>query len=241
VVQARLTSTRLPRKVLLPLAGAPLLSRVLERVRAIDGVDETVLAIPEGEAQAPLVEFAAQRPEISLFAGSEQDVLSRTLAAAESVEASTVLRVTSDCPMIDPAVSSTVLASFSRLGVSYARTAVVHGYPLGFETEVFTIGALRTAAAEADDPYEREHVTPFIWRRPDRFPAVHLACVPDRRRWRLTVDSPEDYSLACHIYDELSADDPNFGLDALIGLFTRRPELLDINAHVAQNALLDLS
>lgn len=240
VVQARLTSTRLPGKVLLPLAGAPLLSRVLERIEAIEGIDEMVVAIPEGEAQAALEEFVMQRPGVSVFAGSEFDVLSRTLGAAESAGASTVLRITSDCPLFDPEVSSAVLAAFAQLEISYARTAVAAGYPLGFDTEVFTMQALRIAAAEAEDPYEREHVTPFIWRRPDRFPAVHLASVPDRRHWRLTVDSPEDYALAARVYDELSGDDPIFGLNAIVDLFGRMPELLEINAHIVQNPLVDL-
>jgi spore coat polysaccharide biosynthesis protein SpsF len=141
--------------------------------------------------------------------------------------------------MLDPRVSSAVLASFASLGVRYARTAVNDGYPLGFDTEVIAMEALREAARESSDPYEREHVTPFIWRRPERFPAVHLACVPDRRHWRLTVDTADDYALACRVYDELFEEDPLFGLDALTGLIGRRPELLELNAHVEQNPLIN--
>jgi spore coat polysaccharide biosynthesis protein SpsF len=241
VVQARMTSTRLPGKVMLPLAGTPLLARVLERVGAIKGIDETIIAVPEGPSQAPLVDLAAEyKGGVSVFQGSENDVLARTVGAAESANASVVIRITSDCPMFDPAVSSSVLAAFMELDVSYARTSPTHGYPLGYETEVISMEALRSAAGESSDPYEREHVTPFVWRRPTRFSAVHLACVPDYRSWRLTVDTPEDYALACHIYDELFKTDPVFGLNSLTRLFARRPDLLEMNAHVEQTPLLSL-
>ena len=111
---------------------------------------------------------------------------------------------------------------------------------MGYDTEVVSIDALRTAAKESLDPYEREHVTPFIWRRPERFPAVHLACVPDRRRWRLTLDTIEDYKLTCDVYDELFDANPLFGLAEITALFARRPELLLLNAEVRQNPLVGL-
>jgi spore coat polysaccharide biosynthesis protein SpsF len=235
-----MTSSRLPGKVMLPLAGAPLLARVLERVHAIDGVDDVVVAVPEDDSQAPIVDFVAGYSGVSVFTGSEQDVLARTVGAAESRQASVVVRITSDCPMLDPRVSGAVLASFLSLDVSYARTAVDEGYPVGFETEVVAMEALREAARDSVDPYEREHVTPFIWRRPERFPAVHLACAPDRRDWRLTVDTPEDYALACCLYDELFEADPLFGLAALTRLIAQKPELLVLNAHVEQNPLIEI-
>jgi spore coat polysaccharide biosynthesis protein SpsF len=240
VVQARFTSTRLPGKILLPLGGVPLLGRVLERVEAIDGVDAVVVAVPEGDTQTELVDFVTARTGTKVFAGSEQDVLARTLLAAESERASTVVRITSDCPMLDPVVSSTVLAAFIRSGVSYARTGITNGYPLGYETEVIAIDALRAAAGESRDLYEREHVTPFVWRRPERFSAIHLACIPDRRKWRLTVDTKEDYALAGRVYDELFETNPLFGLTEITSLFARNPGLLELNDRVSQKPLIGL-
>jgi len=236
VVQSRMTSTRLPGKVLLPLDGRPLIWQVLERAAAIDGVDVVVAAIPEGDGQGKLVELVSSHPTARVATGPEDDVLGRTILAAEAVEADVVVRISSDCPMFDPRVSGAVLAAFLAVDAPYARTDMEHGFPLGFDTEVVSVDALRAAAAESRDRYEREHVTPFIWRRPDRFPAVHLGARPDRRWWRLTVDTPEDYDLASRVYDELGGDHPHFGYADLVALFTRRPELLEINRDIEQNA-----
>jgi len=237
VIQARATSTRLPGKVLLPLAGAPAIRRVVERVTKIEGIDAVVVAIPHGRVHEPIAE-AVSPTGVAVFSGSEDDVLARTLGAAESLEASVVIRITSDCPLFDPKVSGAVLSAFRTLGVTYARTAMTCGYPVGFETEVISIDSLRTAATESVDPYEREHVTPFIWRHPDRFAAVHISCEPDRRAWRLTIDTREDFELASQVYDELFAVNPAFGLRDLTDLFCRRPDLLQLNAGVAQKPII---
>ncbi len=225
IVQARMTSTRLPGKVLLPLRDEPMLARVLERVARVSGVDRVSVAVPEGAEHNPVAGLAKKLGSVAVMRGSEQDVLDRTLRAAEACDAEIVMRVTSDCPMIDPAVSAAVLAAFRACGADYARTAFTSGYPHGFDTEVFSIASLRAAHAEAIDAYEREHVTPFIWRRPERFDAVYLDARPDRRSWRLTVDSQEDYRLACDIYEALHADNPQFGYADIVSLFAARSEL----------------
>lgn len=229
VIQARMTSTRLPGKVLKPLAGAPLLTRFLERVRRIAGLDAICVALPEGDAQAPLADLVAGMGDISVVRGPEDDVLRRFAIAAEATDAAAIVRITSDCPLFDPAVSGAVIAAFHAAGAPYARTAPGTGFPHGFDTEVFTAGALAAADREADDPYEREHVTPFLLRRPDRFPALHLDRKPDLRSWRLTVDTEADYALASAVYDALYDTDPAFGLAAMAALFAARPNLLDIN------------
>ncbi len=240
VLQARMTSTRLPGKVLMPLAGAPLLSRVIERVSRISGLDGIVVAIPSGDKQLPIVELVAGIPEVDLVSGSEDDVLDRTLYAATSAGATAIVRITTDCPLIDPEVSSAVLGAFRKLGISYARTAISHGYPMGFDTEVISVDALKIAASESSDPYEREHVTPFIWRQPERFESIVLSCMPDRRHWRLTVDTPEDYRLVSTVYDELANVSPSFGMRELDALFKRRPELLELNAGTASTPYIGL-
>ena len=227
-----MTSTRLPRKVLLPLAGVPMVIRVVERASAIAGVDVVCVAVPDGEDHEPLVAAVAEhRPDAVVARGPENDVLRRTVGAADATGADLVVRVTSDCPYLDPDVSGAVLAAARTAGVPYARTAFRSGYPLGFDTEVVTTDALRAADAEAVDPYEREHATPFIWRRPERFPCLWLDHLPDRRDWRLVVDAPEDYELATRVYDELG---PGFRFADLEELFAARPDLLEINRAVEQ-------
>lgn len=229
IIQARMTSTRLPGKVMKPLAGVPLLGRVLERVARIDGIDGICVACPDGDAHEPVAEYASKYPGVTVTRGPEDDVLSRFEAAIEATGAETVVRITSDCPFIDPEVSAAVIAAFHTGSWVYARTSFDSGFPHGFDTEVIRASALIEAAGEATDAYEREHVTPFIWRRPDRYPAVHLDARPDRRCWRLVVDTQADYATARTVYDRLMAAHPKFSYQDIIALFAAEPYLLAVN------------
>ena len=234
IVQARLTSTRLPGKVLLPLAGVPLINRVIERLAGCRSLDGLCVTIPEGDAQLSLKTHLMSVGGVSVESGPEADVLQRTLIAAEAHKATVVVRVTSDCPFVDPVLVDTVIAAHKAGEFEYARTAMDSGFPLGFDCEVFTIDSLRIAYKEAGDPYEREHVTPFIWRRPDRFSTVILDHKPDRRHWRLVVDTSEDYELACKVYELLHKKVPGFRYLDLIDLFRVQPQLLDLNRSIQQ-------
>ena len=234
-----MTSTRLPGKVLKPLAGAPMIFRMLERVERICGIDNICIAIPKGIKHDPIANALPSTVEV--FRGDEHDVLSRTLGAARHMGSKNVMRLTSDCPVIDPEVSGAVLKAFDRSEVVYARTALSSGYPHGFDTEVFTTEALAMAYDEALAPYEREHVTPFIWQQPERFPALELDYRPDRRHWRLTVDTQNDYDLAKVIYERLYASNPSFGFSALEKLFADEPRLLKINRNEARENTVDIA
>lgn len=238
VIQVRMTSSRLPGKVLKPLAGAPLICRMIERVQRIEGLDDVVIALAEGVANDPVI-AALDRLNVSIVRGSEADVLGRSAAAARAAKAATVIRITSDCPLLDPSVSGAVLAAYAAgraAGLRYARTSAESGFPHGFDTEVFEAAALYEADARATDPYEREHATPYIWRRPELYPAMIVDARPDRRQWRLTVDTEDDYRLACAIYDALYRTNPAFGYAELCALFAARPDLLHINADRAYAA-----
>lgn len=243
IVQARMTSSRLPGKVLKPLAGAPLIRRVIERVQRIAGVDGVAVALAEGAAHDPVL-AAIENTGVTIVRGSEHDVLARTAAAARAAKAATVMRITSDCPLIDPAVSASVLAAYAAgrgAGIRYARTAFESGFPHGLDTEVIDAQALYEAEASAADSYEREHVTPYIWRRPEIYPALIVDAQPDRRHWRLVVDTAEDYRLASEIYDALFPRNTHFGFVELCALFEARPELLRINAHVERSSYVKLN
>jgi spore coat polysaccharide biosynthesis protein SpsF len=231
VIQVRMTSSRLPGKVLKPLAGAPLIRRMIERVLRIDGIDGVAVALAEGAANDPVIDALAGM-NVAIVRGSETDVLSRSAAAARATKAATVMRITSDCPLLDPAVSAAILAAYKagrKAGLRYARTSAESGFPHGFDTEVFEAAALYEAEAKAVDPYEREHVTPYIWRRPQTFPAMIVDAKPDRRHWRITVDTEDDYRLAAAIYEALYPRNPAFGYSNLCALFEARPELLSLN------------
>lgn len=233
VIQARMTSTRLPRKVLLPLAGESVLAHVVRRVRAIPGVDRVCAAIPVGAEHEPVCS-EARRLGIEVSRGPEADVLRRTRLAADSCGARRVVRVTSDCPLLDPEVAGRVLHEQTARGVPYASTALDHGYPIGLDVEAFDAAALRDADDHARDVYEREHVTPYLWRRPARYPTFYLDREPDRRSWRLALDTPEDYEVITAIIDRLGVAAAGFGFDAIEALLTRQPELLRPSRGVVQ-------
>ncbi len=243
VVQARMTSSRLPGKILLPLAGKPLLYRMLERVKRIVGIDTVVLALAEGQNHDAAID-AVSGLDVLVVRGSESDVLARTAKAARVAQADTVMRITSDCPLFDPVVSASILEAYADgfgKGLRYARTAIDSGYPLGFDTEVFATTLLYEADMASDDPYEREHATPYIWRRPERFRQIAISSCPDRRAWRLVVDTADDYKLASAVYDALYPSRPQFGYPELIDLFTAKPDLLRLNAHVEQKPYVDIT
>lgn len=242
IVQARMTSTRFPGKVLKPLAGRPLIVRVAERVLRIPGVQQVVIALAEGPANSPVLAALEGMP-VGVVRGSEQDVLARTATAARAHNAATVMRITSDCPLLDPAMSASVLSAYLAArdsGIRYARTAFHTGFPHGFDTEVFPVEALYEADREATDPYEREHVTPYLWRHPERYSSIILDARPDRRHWRLVVDTEEDYRLAATIYETLYPQKRDFGYMDLCRFLQARPELLEINAHIARHAYVGL-
>lgn len=239
IIQARMTSSRLPGKVLLPLGKKTVLDCVVDRVAAAHGIDAICIAIPEGRPHDGIEQHFAGQPAISIVRGPEQDVLARFMIAARATNAARIVRVTSDCPMIDPAVISAVVAAHRGSGAGYAATSHDFGYPVGCDCEVVTRQVLETADAEATDPYEREHVMPFIWRRPDRFPGLYLDRQPDLRSLRITVDAPADYELAKALFARLGSD-PLFGIEAIARVLAAEPELQALNAAVAQTPYIYL-
>ena len=232
IIQARMGSTRLPDKAMLPLAGQPVLAHVIARARLIEGLDAVCVAIPDGGDQQAIVDHVSGEPDVVLVAGPEKDVLRRYVMAAQKTNADTVLRITSDCPLLDSAIASVVLAAADRTE-GYARTAFNSGVPLGYDTEAAPVGLLEIADREAIDPYHREHVMPFVWQHPERFPVTLIDRLPDRRSWRLTLDAPADYELMQQLFEVHGANDPTFGLTRLEQTLTNFPNLLQINAAVA--------
>lgn len=236
--QARMSSTRLPGKVLKEVLGRPLLDYQVERLRRASLADELVIATTTNDADDILVEFCRKR-DLAVFRGAEQDVLSRYYHAAIEHQAELVVRVTSDCPVIDPKVVDRVVAAFleRRDYVDYVSNTQVRTFPRGMDTEVFTFDALRTAYAEATLEYQREHVTPFLYCQPDRFRVEQVTLATDLSSHRWTVDTPEDFELVRRIVEALHPRNPHFGLNDIIALLDSNPALMEINAHVVQKAL----
>lgn len=235
VVQARMGSTRLPGKTLADVAGRPMLGRLVERAARIPGLQGVVIATTDRPADEAILTFAA-REGLPAYAGSETDVLDRVYRAARRHGVSVVVRVTPDCPLLDPAVSGLVLARFLAAAgaLDYVSNTQPPTFPDGLDTEVFGIEALARAWREAVLPSEREHVTPYLWKQPDRFRLASVTRSPDLSALRWTVDEPADLQFVRAVYARLGAGTP-FGMDDVLALLAREPALATVNAGPGRN------
>jgi spore coat polysaccharide biosynthesis protein SpsF len=231
IVQARVGSTRLPGKVLMDLGGRPMVARVIERARATPGVALVAAAIPDLPEDDVLARACDARGAL-VVRGPSEDVLARYALAAEASRADVVMRLTADCPLLSPRVSAHVLAEF--VDCEYASNTLRRTYPRGLDTEVFSAAALRHAERFAIDPVEREHVTPFIYRHPERFRLRAVVDLTDRSGMRWTVDTPEDLAFASAVYHALG---DGFEMDDVLDLLERRPELARLNRDSIQKPL----
>jgi len=233
LIQARMGSSRFPGKVLEDLCGRPMLWHVVNRVGKARSLDKVVVATTDGAVDDPIAQFC-EREGIVCFRGSEQDVLDRFYRAAEANAADVVVRITADCPLIDPAVIDKVVARFERGDCDYASNALRYTYPDGLDTEVFSFAALERAWREARKPSEREHVTPYL--RTDGFRAVNveseLPVSPAQYRW--TVDHPQDLQFVRGVYEAFSANG-DFGFQEVFDLLKERPGLATIQAETITN------
>lgn len=229
IIQARMGSTRLPGKILKPILGEPMLARMLERVKRAKKLDAIIVATtdkPEDDATAELV----QKCGVPVFRGSEQDVLDRFYEAAKEEGADVVMRLTGDCPLMDPDVIDRVVAHFeeARGTVDYCGTP--RNYPEGLDTEIFTFAALEEAAREAKLPSEREHVTPYIKNHPERFRSeVWREGNGDNSRMHWSVDTQTDFDFVTKIFEQLYPANPRFNKDDVLALLAQHPEFLEIN------------
>ena len=236
LVQARRGSSRLPDKVLATVEGVPLLGWVLERTRRIAGVDHTVLATTTNPADAALVEVA-RGLGLEAYTGSEQDVLDRYYHAASASGADAVVRITADCPLLDPDESARVVERFRRGDADYVSNVHPRCVPDGFDTEICSMAALHTAWQQGRTPYEREHVTPHIWEHPATFRVVGLGQQALLAKLRLTVDYQEDLDLVRALYARFSPPDrASAGLSRIVELLGDEPALLRLNSRIGWTA-----
>ncbi len=218
------------------LAGRPSLRHIIERLRRVPSLDGIVIATTT-EPEDDLICECARTADVPVYRGSSEDVLARTLAAATWVGAATIVGVSGDCPLTDPAIVQTVVEQYQSHQADYASSSL-HGYkyPIGISVEVFPTALLELVEREALEPRDREHVTLFFYEHPERFRLLEVG--PSERHHRpdlrLTLDTPEDYELIAALYDALYDSDPCFGLDAVLDYLGDHPELEELNSHVAQ-------
>ncbi len=234
ILQARLSSTRLLGKVMLPLAGRPMIERQFERMRRATSLERIVLATSDDVSDAPLAALCKELG-VDCYRGSLTDVLDRYYQAALVFGATVVVRITGDCPLIDPQVIDKVVAARQAAGVDYASNAIKPSYPDGLDVEVMRMSVLEAAWREAKLPSEREHVTPFIWNRPQRFSLLNVQGEVDLSALRWTVDTPNDYVFVCRVYDALYARNPGFRTEDVLALLRRESSLGELNAGQERN------
>jgi len=235
IVQARMGSTRLPGKVLMDLGGETVLARVVRRLRRATQIDEILVATTDSNADDAII-LECQRLGVLSFRGSENDVLDRYYQAATACAAGAVVRVTSDCPVIDPQLVDETVRVFQHDRSDYASNVFPRTYPRGLDTEVFTVAALEQAWRDAHQSYEREHVTPYFYRHPELFQLVSQRGQIDYSHYRWTLDTAEDLELLRIIYARFSNQD-DFSWSEVIRLMEREPELAELNSRVVQKAL----
>ncbi|MGE5701491.1 MAG: cytidylyltransferase domain-containing protein [Clostridia bacterium] len=236
IIQARMGSTRLPGKVLKQLQDHTVLGHVIRRIKQVKSINKIVIATTNLPID-DVIEQEANRYGIEVYRGSEQDVLSRYYEAALQVNAETIIRITSDCPLIDPMVTEQVIQYYSKHSYDYVSNSLARTYPRGLDTEVFSMKALQEAHQQANQIHEREHVTPYIYLRSDEFKLGHVLADEDHSSHRWTLDTEEDWQLIQEIYRELYHPDHYFTWLDVLAFLKDRPDLVALNAHVEQKKL----
>ena len=234
ILQARSSSSRLPGKVLLPILGAPMLARQIDRIVRAKSLDGLVVATSTA-TDDDAIEALCGNMNIDCFRGALHDVLDRVNSCATAFGADQVVRLTGDCPLADPGVIDRVVEAHTDTKSDYTSNVYPPTWPDGLDVEIIRRDVLAIAAAEARLPSEREHVTPFVVNRGDRFALSNVETAPDRSDLRLTVDEPRDFEFVSRIYEALLPAKPEFDIDDVFALLDVHPQMLGINAGIDRN------
>lgn len=233
VIQARTGSTRLPNKVLMPLAGKSLLERMIERVQWSELAGKIIVATTEEKSDDILFDICLKNNFLT-YRGSTEDLLDRHYKAAKLLDADAVVKIPSDCPLIDFRIIDKVISYFINNSEKYDFVSNLHPatYPDGNDVEIMHFSVLEDAWKNAKRKLEREHTTPFIWENPDKFRIGNVEWETGLNysmSHRFTIDYPEDYEFIKRVYDELYDKNPKFGLNEILNLLEAKPEIKKIN------------
>lgn len=233
ILQARMSSTRLPGKVLKTILGHPLLALQIDRLNRCTSIDRLVVATSDEDSDQPICRLCNELG-VDVYCGSLENVLDRFYNAALRYKPDHILRLTGDCPLADPVVIDQLIQFYLTHECDYASNCRPPTLPDGLDAEIFTFTALEIAWREAKLQHELEHVVPFIISNPSRFRIKNLSYKKNLSHLRWVVDESEDLEFVMKIYEELS-DNPNFGMDDILHLLENRPELLEINNKYKRN------
>jgi len=226
-------STRLPGKVLKLIMNRPMLELQIERLRRVKKVDEVIVATTVNKIDEPIRELC-RKLNCRYFSGSEDNVLSRYYAAAVKFNIDCIVRINADCPLVDPSVVSKIIAFYHENSddFDYVSNILEPGYPVGLHTEVFSFNSLERACDYSTDQAEKEHVTPYIYRRPDEFRLKNIKTYCDFSRYRWTVDYIEDFELIKSVYENLYKSNKDFDMYDVIRFLEYNSQYLKLNENI---------
>ena len=232
-IEARMTSSRFPGKVLMEACGKPMLQHMIERLQRVPSLDGIVVATTGNDADVPIVNLA-QRMGVGFFQGSEYDVLLRVLHSARAYDIDVIVEMTGDCPLIDPVLVEDCIRGYQLAGVDYVSNVLERTYPRGMDTQVFATEVLADVADRTDDPEDHEHVSIFIYSHPEIYSLKNMPGPPELTNpgLGLTLDTPEDLELIRRIFEILYPDNPNFTLADILAVLKDNPALIELNALV---------
>lgn len=235
IIEARMTSTRLPGKILLPVLKKPLLSHLVERLHRSRHIDQIIIATTTNGTD-DVVEELASGLNVGCYRGSEEDVLDRVLHAARHYGVDIIVEVTGDCPLIDPAVVDRIVAFYRENSFDYVSNTLRRSYPRGMDIQVFSTKILEQVSALTQDPVDHEHVSLYIYTHPERFSLHDVESgLPEKHRdHRLTVDTREDFEVIKSIYEGLYTSNPAFSLEDILDFLDKHPYITGLNQHIQQ-------
>lgn len=234
IIQARTGSTRLPRKVLLTIMGKPVLEYVVERARGAKTLDDVIIATTVDTDDSPIADIA-RKLGVDVYRGSENDVLDRFYQAARTFNLSHIVRITADCPLIDPGIIDAVVNYYRKCKADYCSNALEPTFPDGEDVEVFSFNALSAAWQNARLQSEREHVTPYIKKHPERFKLISFKNNFDLSAKRWTLDEKKDFQFIKSVLESLYPKSPMFTMDDVLAFVRKHPEMERLNSGIQRN------
>lgn len=240
IIQARLGSTRLPGKVLLEIESQPVLQHIVNRLKKVSKINKVIVATSNLEINSKIISFC-KKNNIDFFVGSEENVLDRFFNAAKVYKPNDIIRITGDCPLVDPETIEKLIDYYKLNNYDYCGVATGAGvadndkifrFPDGLDAEIFKYSVIEKAHINASKKIEIEHVTPFIWSNPELFNLGVLKSDIDYTNYRLTLDNIEDYNLIKWIYSKLFKKNNYFNLDDIIKLIDNNKDQLETNKHL---------
>lgn len=241
VVQARMGSSRFPGKVLKEILGKPMLWHLINRLKHARLVNKIIIATSDNDGDKPIIEFAKDNG-VDYYAGSELDLVDRLYQAAKRFGADAIVRITGDCPLVDPALVDNVIKTYldNEDRFDYVSNVTPRTYPDGLDTEIFSFRALKRAWEEVEDPFRREWITTNFFEHPEKYRLGNVEHSEDLSHMRWTVDYQDDFDFVTEIYKRLYQEDKIFLMEDILNLLNKCPELVEINkSHSGEDGYME--